>query len=263
MRGHFTTNAAEGSFGNLKFWTNHELLPMKEILSMFINESEIMMKNHIKEKFDQLSTDVYNGRKLGQYAINKIQKRIEKCKKLIIELLHENVDVSQNACQKLENCNCLNDLPCVHMIYKKLLTNDKNEVLIKEDEIADIYFLRNFEKATPSFNSKIIVERNKEENWSYNFIMNKMKFLADAAQRSDAARQLIKNFFMEAEKLKQTIDPLAKDVLLIPGAQPTVPAATVEKYKKKKKGVKHCSYCKSEKHNAATCVLKKMHDNKN
>ena len=79
IRGHFTTNAAEGSFGNIKKWSNHELLPLKKILKLFINEADIMMKNHLNVKVKQLNSNVYKGKKLGLYAVEKLEKRIKKC----------------------------------------------------------------------------------------------------------------------------------------------------------------------------------------
>ena len=50
---------------------------------------------------------------------------------------------------------------------------------------------------------------------------------------------------------------MAKGVIVTPGAQPTVPAATVNKFSFEKKRKIHCSICHQDGHNAATCRKKK------
>ena len=64
--------------------------------------------------------------------------------------------------------------------------------------------------------------------------MEKLQKWADIAHMSESVRELFRSFFSGAEKLEKSIDPLAKNVLLTPGAQPTVPSALVERYKTKK-----------------------------
>ena len=255
VRGHHTTNAAEGFFGNIKNWSYHELLPLKEILKLCINESDIMMKNHQNIKVEQLDTSVYKGKKLGQYAVEKLEKRIKKCYQLISELSHSDHLISENACKKLENCCCTKgDLPCIHIIYERILTKKQNEVLISEEDISDIYYFDDLNESKPVFNSKITVE-NKEEVLDFNTIMDKMKFWANAAQRSEIVRNCIVKFFEDCENLKKSLDSDARFVLKTPGAQTRFPRATVEKHIYRKR-INHCSICHKPGHNSQTCPKK-------
>lgn len=255
VRGHYTTNAIEGSFGNLKKWTDHKILPLHEILKLFIGQAEILLKNHLNCNIVQLDSRTYKGRMLGLYAVEKIQKRIKKCKELIVQSLNTDPIISQNAVCKLKNCNCKHgDLPCIHQLYHRIINNSLS--LINEEEIPDIYFLQNYDKPDPKINSTLIVENEQEENWEYNVTLDKLRYWADVAQRSEQAREHLRKFFAEGEKLKRTIDPNAKHVLKIPGAQPTVPSATVEKYTFKKKRTPCCSICHKKGHYSSTCPLK-------
>ena len=254
IRKHSTTNAIEGGFGNIKKWTDHKLLPLDEVLSLFINESRLLMKNHINLKYNQLDSKIYNGRKLGIYAINKIQKRVQKSKDLIVALSNSNKEISANARMKLEFCNCpKNDLPCIHIIYKRLLNASNSESIINEEEIPLIYFFNDLIKSEPDLNQRIIVKNDSEENWDYSTTLERFKFWADAAQRSEPVRDLLREFFKQGDKLKKTLDPMAKDVLLIPGAQPTVPSANVCKHLFKRKRSPCCSNCHKKGHYASTC----------
>ena len=55
MRGHFTTNSIEGLFGNIKTSTNHNILPLHEIIKIFINQANQLMKNNLMQKHINLS----------------------------------------------------------------------------------------------------------------------------------------------------------------------------------------------------------------
>ena len=256
LRKHLTTNGAEGEFGNLKKWTDHKMQPLDKILELFVNECRMLIKKHINLKYNQLDISVYNGRKLGMYTVNKIQKRIQKCKDLIVASKDKNEEISSYAINKLNNCNCVkNDLPCIHIIFERLINSSKFENIIYENEIPEIYFFNNFSETPPEINEKIIVEDNKEEIWDYNSTMEKFKYWADVAQRSEPARNLIKEFFINGQKLKKTIDPMERDVLVTQGAQPTVPSANVCQHFRKKRSP-CCSNCHKRGHYASTCPFK-------
>ena len=236
LRGHFSTNAIEGSFGNMKKWTDHKIHPLQKILEMFVRQSRISMRNHLNIKFDQLDPNIYNGKKLGLYAINKIKRRYEKCLKIIANISHNDKNIANEAVQYITHCNCnKEDLPCVHIIYERILTFNKSEALIKEEDIPNIYFYNDLEKVSAKVNKVETISRNKEEKWDYNTTMDQMRFWADLAQRFEPARDLFREFYKKAENLKKTIDPLAKNTVVTAGAKPTVPSATVNRFSFPKK----------------------------
>ena len=197
LRKHYTTNAIEGSFGNLKKWTDHKILPLHEILKLFVSQGNILMKNHFNCKTNNLDRSIYQGRTLGQYAIQKINRRINKCKELMIQTLNTDTLISEKAKLKLNNCKCnddISDIPCIHCLYPRIINN--SPVLILEEEIPNIYFLQNYDKSDPKINTKITIrKKEKDENWDYNSILDRFCYWADAAQRSEPVREHIRKFF--------------------------------------------------------------------
>ena len=158
LKGHYTTNAAEGSFGNIKKWTDDKILPLHKVLQMFVHESTIQMKRHMNVKYPILDQKIHKGRKLGLYAIQKIQKRIDKCNKMKVELSNENENIGK--------CNCPHDdIPCIHIIYERLFGNNIYTNIINEEEISIVHFFNEFERNEPRMNSVITVKNNDEMNW--------------------------------------------------------------------------------------------------
>ena len=251
LRGQHSTNAIEGLFGNIKKWTDNKLHPIHEIIHMFVNQARIAMKNHLNIKFDQLDSNIYCGRNLGEYAVNKIKKRYNKILQITANQLNEESNDYLGVCQ----CN-KDDLPCVHLLYKKL-SKKSSDALLKEEDIPDIYFYQNLEKVTPKTNKVMKANTIHDEKWDYNSIMNKLSYWADLAQRSDKVRDLFRSFYEKAEEIKRSIDPMAKNVMVTSRSQPTVPSSTVSKYSFKKKRKIHCSICHQIGHNKKKCKLSK------
>ena len=258
LKKHFTTNSVEGNFGNIKRLTDHKFLPLYMILKMFVDQAMKLMKTNIiiNSSPKKLDPSIYSGRDLGTYCVTKIEKRYHKCLELISRLNHEDKTISSEAEEILFNCNCKkDDIICIHSLYKRIISKPKNEPLIKEEEIPNKYKIHNIDIAYATENRIIIVISNREEKWEFNTIMDRVKIFADLAQRYEPARKLFRNFFEEAEKIKKDIDPMANKVIKTPGAQPSIPSATVNRY-----GTKHgrrCSICHEPGHYASTCKHKK------
>lgn len=263
LRGHDTTNAIEGSFGNVKKWTNNKPQPLEKILNLFLTQGRLLMKKHIGLKYKQLDPSLYEGRKLGQFAVEEFHKRYQLCLAETAKLLNQDKNIANETLEHLskEKCNCnKDDLPCIHEIHERLLKLKKGEQILKEEDIPIAYFYHDLKIANPpAFKISNVSTENKEK-WDYNSTMDKLKPYVDLAQRSEPVRELLRNFFKEAETLKKSIDPMAKGIIVTPGAKPTVPSATVDKYSFRRKRTVHCSVCHKAGHYANTCPFKKKDD---
>ena len=96
----------------------------------------------------------------------------------------------------------------------------------------------------------------QNENWEYNYLMNRLKVYVDLAQWSEAIRENFRSFFDDMEKQKKTIDDNANSVITVSGAQPTVPSILVNQFGKKKH-VPSCSICYKRGHYCFNWVFKK------
>ena len=237
MRGHYSTNAIEGSFGNLKKWTDHKILPLQNILKMFVSQSRIAIKNHCKIKYEDLDPHIYRGKRLGKYASIKIGKRYQKCLRLMAYLSHKDEKIAADAVNYMQLCNCNGekDLPYVHQLYERISTFQKEQPLVTEEDIPDVFFFNPSEYVIPSIEKTTTIKSKQTEDWSFCSTMNKVGYFADLAQRSELVRKIFREFYKKAEDLKRTIDPMAKNIIVTPGAQPTVPSTIVNKFNFPKK----------------------------
>ena len=49
-RDHYTSNMLEGIFSTIKTWSDHKILPLAEVLNIFIMHSDMLIKKNILNK---------------------------------------------------------------------------------------------------------------------------------------------------------------------------------------------------------------------
>ena len=82
----------------------------------------------------------------------------------------------------LNNCSCIkDDLPCIHHIYQRIINLEPSKSIINANDIPDIYYVHTLQEVKGCINEKRTIE-SQNENWEYNYLMNRLKVYVDLAQ---------------------------------------------------------------------------------
>lgn len=259
MRKHYTSNLIEGSFSAIKNWTNHEIVPLSEIINTFTLHSEMLMKKSISTKRLSIDINLYSGMELGSLGRNVLMNEYDLFK------LHLNIISSNNPSSQIiknylesQNCDCMNlieyGLPCCHLLYKRYI--ELRVPLLNETDIPDIYFATNINHdavETPILQKK---DEPKKENYSYSNIMDKISQIASEASRNKDVQNLFDQFFYDFNKLK--INQKGSPSFISQSGRPTTRQSLYVEHNQKsgapkKKSRYHCKLCGKEGHNISTC----------
>lgn len=110
LKGHFTTNSIEGTFGNIKKQTEHKITPLHAILKAFVNYSENLIKRNINFKHTDINDKIYQYQDLGEYAIKILNERYKRCIEIVLMLNNENMVIQNKAHDIIDKCNCIEDV---------------------------------------------------------------------------------------------------------------------------------------------------------
>lgn len=254
----------EGSFSTIKNWGNHEIIPLVEIINLFLLHSEMLMKKSLKMKKLVIDPSLYKGAELGNLCISKLMNEYEIFKSKLKNISDYNSPlVVIDGYRKIINCNCdithEYGLPCCHMMFNRY--NEFRIPLLCESDIPDIYFAT---KINDDKNTTTDIVRKKDEvknnNYSYSNLMDKVSQIASEASRNKDVQKLFDNFFDEFDNLK--IDIKGSPSCLSQQGRPiTRQSLFVEHNHKsgapKKKAIYHCKHCGMPGHNISTCPNKK------
>ena len=117
---------------------------MVEIIKVFILGSNKKKKKNVNFKHNELNHNIYVGPTLGKYAADIINESYEQYIKMIS-------DHSMFNC--IKECECNDDLPCIHMIHSRIVNNKKP--LFTEDDIPKLYFVQPLTVANAKYNEII------------------------------------------------------------------------------------------------------------
>ena len=123
MRNHYTTNSIEGLFGNIKQQAEHKMLPLHEVLKLFINQCENLIKENINFKHSVLNKNISSQEYFGEYAIRILNERYDECIEILNMLNNKDVLIQDKAHKIIDSCKCVyDDLPCIHVIFNIIIT---------------------------------------------------------------------------------------------------------------------------------------------
>ena len=266
LRNHYTSNMAEGIFGRVKDWINHDITPLCELLDCFVRESRMMIQKNIRTKVEPLPIELYQGPSLGSIATTFLKRSYLYANALMKTIsTSENPEIRDGFLKILEeqNCKCIERrefmLPCIHDIFAKIKLG--LNPLLNENDIPSIYFRCGMENIQQS---QITIEKpcNKINcQFTYRNIMDLVSPIASEAEHNKDVQNLFKSLFDGYEGLKQKSFEGSPSFLPKPGRPLTKQSKIVPKYrgrsgKEKIKKMFKCSICNGKGHNAATCPFK-------
>lgn len=263
LRNHNTSNGAEGMFSNLKSWTEHQILPLHEVINHLYRQMIMLMKANYRNsnKKSELGEHIYSGKPLGLFAIEEIRKSHTEMTKLMSHAMLEGT-ASHVVHEKLNACKCMkqivNKLPCVHDLFNAFINTNGTGPLLTENDIPDIYFLQELVPRPINEPSIINISKQSLAGITYNSLMEEMMPWISAATHDPRIMQQFNEFFDKMEQFKVIIDPGAGKALTSPGAPMRYPSALVDHKKpgqRKRKRIIFCSNCGNPGHNRSSCTL--------
>ena len=262
LRNHYTSNLVEGSFAAIKNWTNHDIIPLAEIIETFLLHSEMLMKKSISMKKLSIDSSLYSGKELGNLCILQLMKEYDSFKDYL-KMISNNSQNSQIIKDYLgsQECSCNirfeYELPCIHVFYQRY--NELKIPLLRECDIPSIYFktkIINVDETEIIHKKDESVNESKDENYKYSNLMDMISPIASEASRNKDVQKLFDHFFEDFNNLKVS-QKGSPSFISQQGRPVTRQSLFVEHNHKcgaqKKKSRYHCKICGTQGHNSATC----------
>lgn len=248
LREQRTTNAIEGLNGNIR-----QRLEGKQDIETVINILDHLVYEFAwrsEKMLVEIDSNIYKGNVLGLVAVDKLKNEVEIAKKTKKQIMDGKANIELLKWINDRNCKCIAKieygLPCVHDIVNRL---DKQNPLITENEIPEIYFKKLYQTQESNTFQNEIIEHEIHEvthyDLSYSPLTRAFEEIASVVQRNDKVKELVVKLFNELKDI---------DLNLFSGRKRTRPANLIRRSgRKSQKRHYSCSICGRPGHNKATC----------